>query len=466
MSFRLPRLILLTLLFATLTTQLSAQDLYTVRAGVFREVRGTDFDNIRDLGFVYGLPASAEETEVFVGQYAQLASANQVVTTLQQRGFRNAQAFTLPAAGGQEVFSLQIALQGNNRPIDWDKYLATGDLLVESVDGTVKVLSGTYPTYAAAAAALPRIKALGLQDAFVKKINTARLVPIGSFETGIKKPLIPITQQQPPVNPPVNNPVVTTPPPTTQTPATSQPTPSAPASYGSTPGGVAVNPRSTTTPTTSIPAAANPPTLPAGTTSADLPSINPRTKRSSTAELQRVLKEKGYYDGSVDGLYGPGTTTAYQRAWNDMPEIRKYRLLSGAALSSVNPNADRASQWPEVAVLLAIVNDLAAGTENVQRGRTLAQQREQLFDARQPLAATAASRARNWSTTVWANLNEWAAEDPLHASMISALRVAYQQSHVRLEERYQQAGLDAIAARDLATAMLQNLTGAQLDRFL
>ena len=50
--------------------------------------------------------------------------------------------------------------------------------------------------------------------------------------------------------------------------------------------------------------------------------------------------------------------------------------------------------------------------------------------------------------------------------MISALRVAYQQSHVRLEERYQQAGLDAIAARDLATAMLQNLTGAQLDRFL
>jgi len=49
---------------------------------------------------------------------------------------------------------------------------------------------------------------------------------------------------------------------------------------------------------------------------------------------------------------------------------------------------------------------------------------------------------------------------------MSAFRLTYHQSQVRLEDHYMDRGLSTNDSRDLATAMLQNLIGAQLDRFL
>ena len=41
--------------------------------------------------------------------------------------------------------------------------------------------------------------------------------------------------------------------------------------------------------------------------------------RSTLRQVQTVLKQKGFYEGGVDGLFGPGTRAAivaYQRAEN------------------------------------------------------------------------------------------------------------------------------------------------------
>ena len=192
--------------------------------------------------------------------------------------------------------------------------------------------------------------------------------------------------------------------------------------------------------TAKAPAAANPPTLPADANVSGLPSIDGRTKRHSAAELQRVLKEKGYYDGSIDGYYGPGTTKSYLAAWEDMPEIRKYRLLTGALFAPVADQRTTPSDWPEISVLLSIAEDMAAGMANSDRARAMVQQRSALFNAREALSPVAATRARNWAATLWTNVNTWATEDPLHAQMVSALRVAYHQSQVRLENLYSQRG--------------------------
>ena len=72
----------------------------------------------------------------------------------------------------------------------------------------------------------------------------------------------------------------------------------------------------------------------------------------------------------------------------------------------------------------------------------------------------------NWSSTILGNLEEWATEDPLHARIVSAFRLTYRQSQVRIEDHYMDRGLSPTNARDLAGAMLQNLIGAQLERFL
>jgi len=447
------------LLACCLPFALAAQDLFTIKVGTFRDVKADDFETLKGKGFVYGAPGIENTIDVYLGQFAKESDATTVAADLAENGFRNAQALMLPTATGQQVTVIQIALQSGNRPINWETLEKAGQLYVEAVDGTNKIVTGVYPDARTAAGFLPAIRALGYTDAFVRNVNNVRLIPITRFETGIKKPLIPIKMQtgKRPTATTTGNPAApsTSPPP--PAPATSPPANApGPADYGSTT--IPVSTPYTPPPTTNT-------ALPAPTDAVDLPVIDERTKRHSSAQLQRVLKEKGFYDGAIDGLYGPGTTAAYDAAWTNMPEIRKYRKLSEIVLEP-SGNRELVSKWPEVSTLLAIAEDVSAGMANDTRARQLVQQRSQLFNAREPLQTVAASRVKAWSTTILNNFEQWATEDPLHAKIFSAFRLTYHQSQVRLEDHYMDQGLGTIESRDLATAMLQNLIGAQLDRFL
>lgn len=461
------------LLACCLLTTLNAQDFFTIKVGTFRDVKADDFATLKGQGFIYGAPGPDNTTDVYLGLYSNQANATTTARNLTGNGFRNAQALVLPAAAAQQVTVIQIALHSGNRPIDWATLERAGQLYVESIDGTMKILTGIYPDARTAASVLPSIRELGYSDAFVRNISNNRLIPITTFETGIKKPLIPISLQtaknleETPLSPapqpvatgnetPANygNPAVATPQ-TYNPPAVNNPVPYNPPANTTVP---AANPAAGNTPVSSA-------TLPAAANAANLPAIDGKTKRHSSAELQRLLKEKGFYTGSVDGFYGPGTASAYEAAWDKMPEIRKYRKLSELVLEPAS-NRDLVSQWPEVHTLLAVAEDLSAGMSNDTRARQLVQQRSELTGARQPLNAAAASRVNNWASTIWANLEDWAVEDPLHAQIFSAFRLSYHQSQVRLEDHYMDQGLAPLDARDLASAMLQNLIGAQLDRFL
>ncbi|MFK8165083.1 MAG: peptidoglycan-binding protein [Lewinella sp.] len=452
----------LLLLVCCLVSPTFAQDLYTIKVGTFRDVKADDFSALKAQGFVYGVPGPDNTTDVYVGHYNDQTKAMTTARTMAANGFRNAQAFVLSSATGQAVTVIQIALHSGNRPINWPTLERAGQLYVETVDGTTKVLTGVYPDARTAANFLPAIRALGYTDAFVRSINNVRLVPITTFETGIKKPLIPISIQE------AKN---------TNVPLSPTPNP-VPASGSSTPSTQERSPTTYNPPVTTNPTPYNPPagtvantsstgtsSLPAGANAPNLPAIDGKTKRHSSAELQRVLKEKGFYSGDIDGYYGPGTAAAYQAAWDGMPEVRKYRKLTEMIVEPTGGN-DLVSQWPEIQTLLAVSEDLSAGMTNGTRALQLAQQRAQLSVARQPLNGTAASRVNNWAATIWTNLTDWATEDPLHAQIFSAFRLSYHQSQVRLEDHYMDQGLSATAAKDLAAAMLQNLTGAQLDRFL
>lgn len=454
------------LLACSLFMPIKAQDFFTIKVGTFRDVKADDFATLKGQGFIYGAPGSDNTTDVYLGLYSNQANATTTARNLTGNGFRNAQALVLPAAAAQQVTVIQIALHSGNRPIDWATLERAGQLYVESIDGTMKILTGIYPDARTAASVLPSIRELGYSDAFVRNISNNRLIPITTFETGIKKPLIPISMQS------AKNPEETTLSPAPQPVSTGNP---APATYGApaatTPqpyNPPAVNPPAPYTPPVNTPApsaTATTTSLPAPANAPNLPAIDGKTKRHSSAELQRVLKEKGFYTGSVDGFYGPGTSTAYEAAWDKMPEIRKYRKLSELVMEPAG-SRDLVSQWPEIKTLQAVAADLAAGMANDTRARQLVQQRSELTGARQPLNAAAATRVNNWASTIWANLEDWAVEDPLHAQIFSAFRITFHQSQVRLEDHYMDQGLAPLDARDLASAMLQNLIGAQLDRFL
>lgn len=441
----MPRFILFCVALS-LSVALAAQNLYTVKVGTFRDVKAVDFAALQAKGFVYGIPAADNTTDVYLGHYAAASRANATTAELNASGFRNAKTFNLPLTSGQSVTVIQIALTAASRPVNWAELERAGQLFVESIDGTTKILTGIYPDARTAASFLPAIRELGYTDAFVRTVNNVRLIPVTTFETGIKKPLIPINLQAAKNTVPLG-----TPPPTSEPASPKSP----PTTYGSSPPPLAKTP---------TPNAPTPTAVSATSPAFAYPTIDEKTKRHSAAELQKLLKAKGYYEGSIDGYYGPGTTAAYKAAWNGMPEIHKYRKLS-EMLIAPSEQYDFIKRWPEVKTLLAVVNDLSAGLTNATLASQLVQQRAQLTNATQALSTNAAERVKNWSATLWQNMDDWATDDPLHAQIYNALRLTYQQSHVRLEDYYMDRGLSATAARDLAAAMLQNLTGAQLDRF-
>ncbi|MEL6357835.1 MAG: hypothetical protein AAFQ37_12985, partial [Bacteroidota bacterium] len=344
-----------------------------------------------------------------------------------------------PIDAGQSVVVIQLTTQTNGSKIDWAGLDRAGELFVENDDQLLKILTGIYPDKETALQLLPAIRELGYKDAFIKSVNNARLVPITSFETGIKKPLIPITLgNEPPVAPapsPSPGPQVVTyggsPTPTVN----QQPTP---VGYGN------ANPTPAVSPSV-------------------LPNIRGRFKRTSAQKLQVVLKEKGYYTGEIDGYYGNGTATAYRAATERMPEIQKMRLLS--SLRTV-PAGDYISQWPEVTILMTTATEMSGGRADQDLALRSIGIRQELYNATQALSPAAASRARAWELTLWENLDSWATTDPLHAQLTSVLRVAYYQSQVRLEDYFMDRGLPSDAAKDLALATLQGLIGAELERFL
>ena len=430
------RKFLFSLLVLFVFGSLTAQDLLTVRVGVFRDVKASEFTALKPLGFVYGISGADNTTEVFVGHYNEQEKAVNIAASLQQQGYRNAQAFKLPLNTVATTYYIQFSLHSGSRPIEWPALERAGKLFVTSTDGLTKIMTGPYSDAQAAAEALPVIRSLGYRDAFVKPVDPARLITIGTFETGIKKPLIPITLQDTPTpSPQADN------------------TPLSPA-----PGTYETNPAPAPAPATMPTPATNTPSL---TSVVSGPTIDGRTKRPSTAELQRVLKEKGYYESAEDGYYGPGTTAAFEAAWAGMAEIQKYKLLA-----TMLPAEYVGANWEETLVLISIAEEVAAGTANGERAERMLAQRPAIYAASQPLSPAAMTRVRNWAATIWTNLDEWAIEDPLHAQIFSAFRVAYHQTQVRLEDHYRLRGLNDNDARDLATAMLQNLIGAKLDRFL
>jgi hypothetical protein len=300
---------------------------------------------------------------------------------------------------------------------------------------------------------LPAIKELGYRAAVVKSVNGGRLIPVGTFETGIKKPLIPIALiNEPPVSP---TPVPQSTGMYTGARGRTVINPTA-APYGNNGGVVNPAPRTYGSAGGAVPPEAT-------TTAANLPNIRGRFKRGSAQKLELVLKEKGYYDGLIAGYYGNGTKSAYEAAWADMSELKKYQMLGQDLYVSA---ADQVASWPEVKVLRAVAEDMSGGLTDQDLANASVGNRRSLYAATVGLSKAAVTRANAWELTLWENLDEWAIEDPLHAQLVSAFRVSYFQSQVRLEDYYMDKGHASDVAKDLAVATLQELVGANLERFL
>lgn len=565
----------------------TAQQFFTVVVGTFLDAKTADFDQIKNYGLVYSYQLDNNMSKIYLGGFDQRAKAERVVADLRERGYSNAFVQERHLNEGKTVTVIQMATRYINKTIEWENFEKNGQLYAILNDKKVKVLTGIFPDVNSAKKKLSEIKRNGYKDAFIKKVNSALLVKISEFETGIKKPLIPISLEE-------------------NTTAKGQQHNSSgqPKDYntkGNT--GFSDQPRSYDTRTVTAKSGNTPsPDFnavddePAGL---PLPEIRRKVKRRSALELQKVLKAEKYYTSSLDGYYGKGTASAYQAALLDNPELKKYALLAKHASSSetatssdrlqnainrllIDPSAintlDASSapvskvysayylftklgpssdvnrlmrdalrgafvgkkmenkppfdytatyayedmdqlvrhifyvhaapgntyevpcwiykqhpresskaqtaiagfgtsdfksaacsqqlNWEEVKLLEAIASDLNANQTDASKLAANAAKRSQIFLAPNSLTRAERNSADTWNQDLWSNLNAWANRDPLHQRTVIALKIAYYQSAVRLEDYFMDQGYSAKEAKSFALVTLRTLVGDHLERFI
>ncbi len=300
----------LPLLFLCLHPAISqdTEKIYTVQVGTFVNAKAGDFSSIRPLGMVYAQELDDNLYRVFIGGYDEKAPAENLAKRLHQKGYNSATVIEIPVRGDRKVIVIQFETLNARKKIDWQQYVSRKNLFAIIQDDVVKLVTGPYPDVEAARAALEDIRRDGYSDAFVKKINTAYLQKITTFETGIKQPLIPLNIKSNAVPPAAG-----------EAQAFSDTPASAPDKVTSrSPNATLANNASATSYITEEQEGAN----------YDIPAIRGDIKRRSVLELQKALKAANAYPGNLDGLYGAGTETAYRQIMRNNRDLQKYQILS------------------------------------------------------------------------------------------------------------------------------------------
>lgn len=311
-----------------------AQNYYAVRVGSFVDVRPQDFDAIRPFGFVYAIQADANLYDIHIGAFEDRITAEKTLIEVKRKGYANASVIERFPSEGVTISVIQLGVSAPGKAVDWQKFTKAGELYVIAGSENLKIATGTFPDMETARQRLATLKKTGFPDAFIRSVNSIFLHKAGDFETGIKKPLIPLVFEEAPKT---SRPRTTAPSvqrtntrPTTQQPITQDPYgKEPPRSYEENSGWTVKSPQVQQPQqqqgmTAKGVVEAPPPVSKA----VAMPKIRANVKRRSALELQKTLKEAGTYKSDLDGYYGGGTASAFQSVYDNNRVIQKYRLLA------------------------------------------------------------------------------------------------------------------------------------------
>ena len=534
---------------------------FTVLIGTFLDAKKADFKDVADLGFVYAKPGENNLSSIYIGQYESSDQADGMAKKVLEAGFPNAVVKEKSLNGGQAVYVIQIAIRRINQEIEWAEFLEVDDNLALIIGAQqIKITTGKFDGIEAAKDLLTKAKDAGFEDAFIKRVNSAELNTVGSFElSDIKLPLIPLNLVD------------------ADSPARTKQKAKGVSTYSYN---------------SSVAQARNLKQL-------AVPSIRGKIKRSSVLDLQKMLKGAAAYNGALDGYYGPNTENAFtdwtkqnrtfqkylllsqvmdkgpqqqglplQQLIDNMPKSRTpfgdlknanvplafaYRAylsfrdkgpsnevnmlmnsaLKGAygkrqsgTLMPVDPSANYAYNdlnqlllhllfihsdpnqsykvpcwlfeqhpsetaqatntlnnypgyryekqscnqfidWPAIKMLETIATDLNVDQQlNQRRISSDAAARNDLYVAKQPIAAAEKKALEDWNNKLWLALDGWGARDPYNKNIVWSLKAAYLQSLILLEDHYMNQGLSKNEAHGLALATVHTVVGYHLERFV
>lgn len=562
--------------------------IYTIHIGAFDKAQLSDFDEIRDIGYVYAFPLRDNLMQVFLGGYSSRKTARQLLPDVHQSGYPDAYVMRRALDEGEEIATVQIALHRPGTDLDYGKYLQAGNVYISQNDNELRVLSGQYETSEIAQKRANQLKRMGFADAKVKVLNTVELIKVTSFESGGVE-ADPITE------------VIETSKGGSST--TTQKDLSLPDSYDLLFKKTTTTSKGGTSIPSDVPTDYNNGTkrikVPAEKeVKSDLPKIRVKVKRTSAIELQKVLKSQGVYNSGLDGYYGKGTAKGYDAIKKENYQVRKYLVLAemmdADASSSLKTNRlqmivngllddpsganqllqaerspiakvyrayvlfQRGGQKAEVNRLmnaaikqafkgkklrnappfdynatyaydnleqllkhlnyihsvsqdaevpcwvfsqhpLEAANAFSTGGDNIRMQtcggdfmsweetkllKTIAtdldpsigadqdkltaytSQRAKLFLTPQKLTSGEADAVTTWHKTLWTELEEWGKADPIHEQRVIALKIAYFQSQVRIEDYFMNKGFTYREAKPLAMSVLQTIVGKHFVNYM
>lgn len=123
--------------------------------------------------------------------------------------------------------------------------------------------------------------------------------------------------------------------------------------------------------------------------------------------------------------------------------------------------------WDEIRTMQAIATDLN-GDHKLDKSKLAgaASDRAQLYLSPKALNGLEEKKLNDWNRNLWNGLNGWAARDPMHERIVTAFKLTYYQSQVRLEDFFMDKGFKKDEAEGLALATLKSLVGYHLERFV
>ncbi len=281
----------------------SQNNFYTIYIGTFVNAESSDFDKLRDIGFIYAEDYDNSLKKIYLGGFTSREKAEKILPSLQNKGYVDAFISRKIANEANQVAVIQIGMEPSKGSINWSRYAQAGPLYVNIINDQMKIVTGLYRNLQEAKELLPNVQNSGFSDAFVKTVSRDRLIRLSEFETRGVRP----SKQAGIVNRSdgySNNTELREYADTESRIENFRGT----TEYGETGGRILVNDNQRS----------------------DLskPSVRSSVKRTSAIELQKVLKSVNAYKSSLDGLYGSGTRKAYDSYTSNSWEWRKYALIA------------------------------------------------------------------------------------------------------------------------------------------
>jgi len=432
----------------------NANFVYTISVGAYVDAELSDFSDLRPIGYIYAKRFEDNLIQVYIGGYDSYANAKKVLPAIQDRGYGDAFVTRRSLEEGKEVSTIQIGTMTAGEAIDWKNYLKAGNIYIAQVNNQLRILSGQFTSKLEAKARLVELKKYGFKDAFIKTMNNAFLVKANSFETGgAKADEVIVIVDTPKGKPePIDEPL--------------------PEAYDV----LFKKSKKKKTPVENSKGKSNIPSDIPDTFDEIisppvkvilLPKIRGKVKRTSALDLQRILKSEQVYNSGLDGYYGKGTKAGYEKIKKENRQVKKYLLLSNLMDDNIVTTDESFMVWEETKLLKTIARDLDPFYE-IKTNDSAADAKERATFYNNPKALTKLEKSEIsvWHKSFWTALNEWGNADPIHDQRCVALRVAYFQSQVRLEDYFMDKGFSYNDAKPMAMSVLKTIIGSHFADYM